>query len=193
MEPLACLKERASMRILNPSVVGSFSLVILVSGFAGSPAVGPPDAPEALRPPPDQVLVLEALATGVQIYECSASQDQPARFEWVFKAPEAELLDKSGRKVGKHYAGPTWESTDGSAVVGEVKARDAGPDPSAIPWLLLSAKSNSGNGIFSPIKSIQRLKTVGGKAPTSPCSQDNAQQVARVPYKASYYFYAAKQ
>ena len=181
------------MRILNARVMGSFSFLVLLCGCASSPAVRPPDAPETLRPPADQVLKLEALATGVQIYECSASQDQPARFEWVFKAPEAELSDRTGRKVGKHYAGPTWQSTDGSGVVGEVKARGAGPDPSAIPWLLLGAKSNSGTGVFSQVKSIQRLQTVGGKAPSEPCSQDNAQQVVRVPYKASYYFYVARQ
>src|SRR6266545_6964635 len=178
------------MRILNASVMGSLCVAALLSGCASSPAVRPPDAPEALRPPADQVLALEALATGLQIYECAASQDQPARFEWVFKAPEAELFDRTGRKVGKHYAGPTWESTDASAVVGEVKARDAGPDPSAIPWLLLSAKSNSGSGVFSQIKSIQRLQTAGGKAPSAPCSRDNAQQVVRVRYRAAYYFYA---
>src|SRR5262245_54136233 len=180
------------MRMHNARVMRSVSVVALLSGCASSPAVGPPDAPEALRPPGDQVLALEALATGVQIYECAANQDQPPRFEWVFKAPEAELFDRADRKIGKHYAGPTWESTDGSAVVGELKARDAGPDPSAIPWLLLNAKSTSGDGVFSQIKSIQRLQTVGGKAPSQPCSRDNAQQVARVPYKATYYFYVAK-
>jgi hypothetical protein len=168
-------------------------VVIALSGWASSPAVRPPDAPEALRPPADQAVVLEALARGVQIYECSASQDKPEHFEWVFKSPEAELFDRTDRKIGRHYAGPTWESSDGSAVVGEAKARDAGPDPSAIPWLLLSAKSNSGTGVFSQVKSIQRLQTVGGKAPSAPCSRDNAQQIVRVPYTAAYYFYAAKQ
>jgi Protein of unknown function (DUF3455) len=181
------------MRTLNASVMVSFSVVALLSGYARSLTAAPPEAPEALRPPADQVLALEALATGVQIYECSAGKDQAARLEWVFQAPEAELFDKEGRKVGKHYAGPTWESTDGSAVVGEVKARDAGPDPNAIPWLLLSAKSNSGRGVLSQIKSIQRLQTVGGKAPSAPCTRDTAGQVVRVPYKAVYYFYAAKQ
>ncbi len=178
------------MRILNASVMASFAVVVLLSGGGGSAVARLPDAPEALRPPADQVLALDALATGVQIYECSAGQDQPPRFDWVFKAPEAELFDGKGRKVGRHYAGPTWESTDGSTVVGEVKARDAGPDPSAIPWLLLSAKSNSGSGVFSQIKSIQRLQTAGGKAPSAPCSRDNAQQVVRVRYRAAYYFYA---
>jgi hypothetical protein len=181
------------MRGLSASVILPFSTVLLLSGCASSQAVRPPDAPQELRPPADQVLAFEARATGVQIYECSASQDQPARFEWVFKAPEAELADRTGRKIGKHYAGPTWESADGSAVVGEAKARNGGPDPSAIPWLLLSAKSNSGTGVFSQIKSIQRLQTVGGKAPAAPCSRDNAQEVARVPYKAGYYFYVTRQ
>src|SRR5262252_2615681 len=99
------------MMMLNARLMRSFSVVALLSGCASSPAVGPPDAPEALRPPADQVLALEAFATGVQIYECAANQDQPPRFDWVFKAPEAELLDKAGPKIGKHYAGPTWEST----------------------------------------------------------------------------------
>lgn len=178
------------MRILTAVAIGSFSAVIL--SCASSQTVRPPDAPQELRPPEDQVLALEALATGVQIYECSAGKDQPARFEWVFKAPVAELFDKTGRKIGKHYAGPTWESADGSAVVGEVKARNGGPDPNAIPWLLLGAKSNTGAGVFSQVKSIQRLQTVEGKAPSTPCGQDNAQQVVRVPYKATYYFYAAR-
>jgi hypothetical protein len=181
------------MRIPGASVVGSLFVVIALSGWASSPAVGPPDASEALRPPADQEVVLEALARGVQIYECSASQDKPEHFEWVFKSPEAELFDGKGQKIGKHYAGPTWESTDGSAVVGEAKARDAGPDPNAIPWLLLGAKSNSGTGLLSQVKSIQRVQTVGGKAPSAPCGRDNAQQVVRVPYTAAYYFYAARQ
>jgi hypothetical protein len=181
------------MKILNSSVLLSFSLVALLSGSASSQALTPPDAPAALRPAADHVLTLEAFATGVQIYECSAGKDRPTRFEWVFKAPEAELSDRAGKKIGKHYAGPTWESNDGSTVVAEVKARDDGPDPSAIPWLLLGAKSNSGSGVFSQIKSIQRLQTVGGKAPSAPCGQGNAQEVARVPYKAGYYFYASRQ
>src|SRR5206468_420762 len=96
------------------------------------------------RTPATEVLSLETEATGVQIYECNAGKDVPTRFEWVFKAPEADLFDRAGNKIGKHYAGPTWESNDGSKVVGEVKAQNAGPDSGAIPWLLLNAKSTSG-------------------------------------------------
>jgi len=84
------------------------------------------------------------------------------------------------------------EANDGSKVAGEVKARDDGPAATAIPWLLLTAKSPSGNGVFSRTQSIQRLYTVGGKAPAGGCSKAQLGKAARVPYKATYYFYAAK-
>ncbi len=164
------------------------ALVALVAGCASS-TMGVPDN---LKPPATEKLSLAAQATGVQIYECNASKDDPARFEWIFKAPEAELFDRAGNKIGRHYAGPTWESNDGSKVVGELKARDNGPDPNAIPWLLLSAKSTSGTGVLSQTKSIQRVDTVGGKAPAEACGPTQAGRVARVGYKATYYFYAAR-
>lgn len=148
--------------------------------------------PEKLKLPDTQKLSLEVKAAGVQIYACSVSKADPARFEWVFKAPEADLFDGAGKKIGSHYAGPTWESTDGSKVVGEVKAKDDGPDPAAIPWLLLSAKSNSGTGVFARTLSIQRLHTVGGKAPADGCDQAHADKEARIAYKATYAFSVAK-
>jgi len=70
-----------------------------------------------------------------------------------------------------------------------VKARDPGPTPSAIPWLLLAGKSTGGAGVFTSTKSIQRVQTTGGIAPSSPCISANAKQVARIPYTATYYFY----
>lgn len=169
-----------------------FSVAILAaSGCASSPTAAPPDVAAPLRPPSGQIVFLEALASGVQIYECTSKADRPATYEWIFRAPEAALVDRSGRSLGTHYAGPTWESTDGSSVIGEVTARDPGTSPSAIPWLLLSAKSTAGAGVFGATKSIQRVQTVGGVAPTDACSASNAKQVARVPYTATYFFYRA--
>ena len=139
-----------------------------------------------------QALSLETHAAGVQIYDCMPGKDDPARFEWVFRAPEADLFDAAGKKIGKHYAGPTWASNDGSKVVGEVKARDDGPDVNAIPWLLLSAKSTSGVGALGKTVSVQRLQTVGGKAPSGGCSPSQADKEVRVPYSAMYYFYVLR-
>jgi hypothetical protein len=76
------------MSILNASVMGWFSAAALLSGCVSSSVVKPPDAPERLRPPANQVLAFETLATGVQIYECEARRDQPALFEWAFRAPQ---------------------------------------------------------------------------------------------------------
>src|SRR6267154_14553 len=165
------------------------SLAAILAGCAASNVGTNPLVPENLKVPAGQTLSLVSPATGVQIYECGAIKADPARFEWIFKAPEADLFDLSGKKIGKHYAGPTWESNDGSKVVGQVKARDDGPNANAIPWLLLNAKSTSGNGVFSQTQSIQRVNTVGGKAPVGGCTQAQAGKDARIAYRAAYYFY----
>ena len=174
---------------MRPSslAVVALPVLVLLAECAAAQSPAPPKVPEALRAPAGQSLYLEALAKGVQIYECSRKGD--SAYEWAFKAPEASLADRSGRSLGKHYAGPTWEGLDGSTVVGEAKARDPGPKASAIPWLLLSAKANTGSGTFAAAKSIQRLATEGGLAPAEPCTGSKLKQVARVPYTATYYFY----
>jgi len=170
------------------ALIGALSLVALLEACALQKSNPVPMVPDNLRVAPTENLALEARAVGVQIYDCRPAQN-PARFEWVFRAPEADLFDASGKKIGKHYAGPTWELDDGSKVVGEVKARDDGPDVNAIPWLLLSVKSSAGGGEFAKTSSIQRVDTVGGKAPSAACSEAQVGQELRVPYSATYCFY----
>ena len=163
---------------------------IITASFAAVIAMADTTAvPEKLKPSAGEVLALETSATGVQIYECAAGK---AGFEWVFKGPEAELFDRAGKRIGKHYGGPTWEANDGSKVVAGVAARNDAPDANAIPWLLLSAKSNAGAGVFSRTTSIQRVRTAGGTTPTEACGQAEAGKVARMAYTATYYFYARK-
>jgi hypothetical protein len=168
----------------------SFAIAALVlTGCAGSSGLTQPNVPAQLKPPSDQIAFLEAQASGVQIYECLPKQTQPGTFEWLFRAPEAKLTDRGGSEIGKHYAGPTWEANDGSRVLGEVRARDPGPDPKAIPWLLLATKATFGKGLLVQTLSIQRVATTGGANPTEPCAAGNVNQFARVPYSATYYFY----
>jgi hypothetical protein len=186
----------ASLRYSNAMRV---AISIATVGVAALPAlsgcamcrVKPPQVPTALRAPVEQKLFLEARATGVQIYECSSKPDAAGVFSWNFQAPEATLNDRWGHSIGRHYAGPTWELRDGSSVVGEVVARDPGPDPAAIPWLLLKEKSTSGTGKLSRTQSILRARTAGGVAPTGPCTAALAHTLVRVPYTAAYYFYRA--
>jgi hypothetical protein len=140
-----------------------------------------------LEVPAGNELDMQLDAVGVQIYTCTSTASGNA---WVFRAPEAALYERDGQLAGKHYAGPTWESLDGSTVVG---ARVAGssPDASAIPWLLLRAVSHSGAGKMEEITFIQRVATRGGLAPADGCGASNVGDVARVPYSATYCFYEA--
>jgi len=130
-------------------------------------------------------------ARGVQIYECRAQPNAASGALWVFVAPEAELLDARGAVTGKHYAGPHWESLDGSKIIGAVKARADAPQSDAIPWLLLSAKSVGGPGRFANVTSVQRIHTVGGLAPSKPCNGSTLGAIERVPYSADYLLYAS--
>ncbi len=138
-------------------------------------------------------MILVAHATGTQIYVCQAGAEQ--KLGWVFKAPGAELTDATGKKVAHHFAGPTWKHADGSEVKAKVVAKQDAPKaeagkPEAIPWLLLSATSHTGEGIFSRVTSIQRIHTEGGMPPeATSCDGANAGKEAGTAYAADYYFY----
>jgi hypothetical protein len=163
----------------------------LVAGCATATVQAPADIPAGLAVPRGQVPFVEALATGVQIYECDAAPGAASPGTWKFQAPEAVLVDPSGRAIGKHYAGPTWESVDGSRVVGQVSSSVPSPDPRSISWLSVTVRSSVGPGAFASATSVLRMRTSGGVAPDEPCNASNAKQVARVPYKATYYLYRA--
>ena len=136
-----------------------------------------------LQVPAGNKVAFHVYAEGVQIYRWNGTS-------WAFVAPEAVLFagDEDDDPVGTHYAGPTWESNSGSKVVGKVLERCT-PDLDAIPWLLLEAVSSEGPGIFDGVTYIQRLYTVGGKAPADP--GDFSGEEVRVPYTAEYFFYRA--
>jgi hypothetical protein len=179
----------------------AFLPTTLLAGLAAcasapAPSTTPaPAIPPALQPAAGQTLLKVVAARGVQIYECRAKKDAAgaatAGTEWAFVAPEAELLDASGQVVGKHYAGPHWEAKDGSKIKGAVKARADAPQAGAIPWLLLATESDGPAGAYARVTSIQRVNTVGGAAPTTPCGAAELGQQARVPYTADYRLFTA--
>jgi hypothetical protein len=172
--------------------IARFSLACVAAGCASLEAQKPTvQVPDSLKPGANESLALVVPAKGVQIYECRAGKDQNGTYEWAFVAPEAELFDAKGNRIGRHYAGPHWESADGSRIVGAAKQRADAPAPGAIPWLLLGAKSVGPEGAFSRVTSVQRVATVGGVAPAGGCAQAGLQ--ARVPYTADYYFFAVRQ
>lgn len=165
----------------------TFVLVALAGIFAG--VAGAQQVPAALQTPADEQLVVQAHAKGEQIYSCKVDGPQAA---WTLKAPDAQLFDKDGKAFGKHFAGPSWEAGDGSRVVGKAAANAPSPDADSIPWLLVKVVSHEGNGVLTPVTSIQRINTKGGKAPASGCDAGHARQETRVPYSADYLFFAPK-
>jgi hypothetical protein len=175
---------------MKHSLIDGLAFVLLATALAGCASA--PTVPGQLRVPGAQTLIKELHATGVQIYECQPAKGDASQFEWSFKAPEAALSTKTGRNIGKHYAGPTWEAKDGSRVVGELVASSPGTKPNSIPWLLLRAKATAGNGLFAHVQFIQRLNTVGGSMPAGGCSRPQAGQQLRAAYTADYLFYGSK-
>ena len=90
-------------------------LATLAAAFMFAVAHAATTVPENLRPAPNETLTLETKATGVQIYTCGASKDNPTRYEWTFKAPEAELFDPSGARVDRHEGIPGRQREDEAA------------------------------------------------------------------------------
>jgi hypothetical protein len=194
------------MKSPNPGSRGFFTAVNLALPAAAFWLVGcatparagndhrAPEVPASLQVPDGNRVSFHAYAVGVQIYTATVSPTDPTQFVWTFKAPEAVLFDADGNVVGTHYAfaGPTrpaWESESGSRVVGARTVPPVTVTSTAIPWLILSAvpADTIGPGIFARTTYIQRVNTTGGLAPAAAPTQAN--QEARVPYTAEYFFY----
>ena len=161
------------------AVVLGVACGVLAGGARADVAV-----PEALAVPADMQLVLSTHAEGAQVYGCD-----PAKSAWTLKGPDANLFNEKGAPIGKHYAGPSWELSDGSLVTGEAVAKDAGPDADAVAWLLLKVKTNSGKGLLAKAGLVQRIETKGGQPPKGDCKPG---EETRSAYSATYRFFAVK-
>lgn len=139
-----------------------------------------PQVPAEIQVPKGHKVRFHGYAEGVQIYTWNG-------INWGSSVPEAVLYDKHDHVVAIHYAGPTWESDDGSYVVGALPPQRVTVDPNSIPWLLLGVAHAEGPGVFKATTFIHRVNTVGGNPPTVPGTVIG--QVARVPYSADYFFY----
>lgn len=160
------------------------TLAVAAVAFSAAPS-GDDPLPDTLRPQAGLRELATLSASGVQIYECrrGAADASPA---WAFVAPEADLFDPTGQRVGSHGAGPFWADADGSRIVGSVLARAEAPRADAIPWLLLATRSEAGAGRLSAVAQVQRIRTAGGLAPAGGCTAQTLGQQARVPYRADY-------
>ena len=97
----------------------------------------------------------------------------------------------NGASAGHHFAGPTWQANDGSAIVGAVISSSPSPQAGSVAWLILGAKSHSGTGRFADISYVVRSLTEGGAAPAMGCDAGHAGGETRVGYQATYLFFPA--
>jgi hypothetical protein len=147
----------------------------------------PPTA-RAAEPLPDaiaasgQTAVLTLHAEGAQVYECKAGAD--GKPIWSFREPIATLL-AGGKTVGRHYTGPNWEHSDGSAVAAKVAGNAPGATVNDIPWLKLEVTSHRGSGVLADVATVQRINTKGGKRDGA-C--ETVGSFLNVPYSADYVF-----
>jgi len=145
-----------------------------------------PTVPSKIAVDPGYKVFLIGHAVGVQIYSCNGAS-------WTFVAPRANLYGDNGQLITTHFAGPRWQARDGSVALGS-RVDGVTVDPTAIPWLLLSAKSEAGldGDRLAGTKFIQRIATVGGIAPpAADCNAGTAGAIEEVPYTADYVFWKA--
>ena len=153
------------------------ALLLAASPFSVSAA----EIPAAIAAP-GETIVLSVHAEGAQVYECKAGTD--GKLGWLFREPIATLM-ADGKTVGRHYAGPNWEDVDSSAVTGKAAGNAPGATANDIPWLKLEVTAHRGNGVLTPVTTVQRINTSGGKLDGA-CDKAGATKSA--PYSADYVF-----
>jgi hypothetical protein len=78
-------------------------------------------------------------------------------------------------------------------IIGVVVAQAPAPEPHAIAWLLLRAKSHEGSGVLTGAELVRRTDTLGGAPPAAACDATHTGTQARMRYTAHYLFYTAPQ
>ena len=146
--------------------------------------------PEAVRAPAGATQRMVATGVGEPTYECRDKAGAAGQQEWAFVGPVATLVAGTDRKaVGKYYAGPTWESMDGSKITGKQVAVAPSPGTGNIPLQLVKTDPAMGAGAMQGVTYIQRVNTKGGVAPAMACDATSKGQRRQVPYEADYVFY----
>lgn len=170
-------RTRTNARLAaRAALAAAMALPALAAAAAGAER----ELPAAIAAP-GETPILTLHAAGAQLYEC---KEAGGKLTWAFREPIASLM-QDGRTVGRHYAGPTWEHADGSAVVAKSAASAPGETADDAAWLKLDVVARRGSGILTPATSIQRINTHGG-ALSGACAERGA--VRAVPYSADYVF-----
>lgn len=172
------LARRNRLALLVVQVVG---LIVLVLCAIDAQRAQAQDLPEPADGAARKVL-MTVRADGVQIYTCV--QDNRGQRAWQFREPLATLMI-NGKTVGRHFAGPTWQLDDRSAVVGKVVTQAPGATANDISLLRLNVVTHQGEGGLAQVMAVERLHTQGGVFSGS-CAQVG--ELHLEPYSADYRF-----
>ena len=167
----------------------------LLAACASGPMMAKPydqaALPGAVQVPAGHKVAMETVGMGQITYECRAKAAAAGEFEWFFVGPDAKLMDRNGRQVGKYFGPPaTWENMDGSKVTA-TQVAVAPAMAGSIPYQLVKANPAVGSGMMTGTTYIQRVATRGGVAPSMPCAAGNLGAKQVVQYQADYIFYRA--
>jgi hypothetical protein len=177
--PIPRGKQPRGMRL----PIGPFACCLTIAAIV---SVNPQRAKAADLPENIEIKDATTIATvhaeGVQIYECKTGSDN--KMSWQFREPLATLL-QDGTTIGRHFAGPGWEFTDGSTIKGKVASQAPGATQNDIALLRLDVVEHRGDGVLSKVTAVQRLDTKGGVY-SGPCDQPGAMHLE--PYTARYVF-----
>jgi hypothetical protein len=156
------------------------------SSASATPTVATPSLGffSKIKVPDDRVAVLKLSARGAQVFRC---EKQDGRNVWAFRQPDSELLDGTGKAVGRHGANFSFEHADGSRLVATISAYDEAPRTTDLRWLLMTTRS-FGAGALEGVTHVQRVNTSGGMPPTS-CEAGQLGKLLRVDFTSDFVFY----
>ena len=183
-----------------PFIIGSGCVALLTACAAprpafppasgsASPVAAPVPAPSLgffskIKAPSTHVPSLQLASRGVQIFRCEKREEG---LVWVFRQPQADLLEPDGKAVGKHGANFSFEHDDGSRLVSTIVAYDEASKPTDLRWLLLTTRS-FGKGALENVTHVQRVNTSGGMPPAR-CDASQLNQLLRVDFTSDFIFY----
>ena len=173
-------------------------------------AITAPPVPTRIQAPEGNEAFLIGHATGTQNYVCSpcdaTKANCPLGVAFALFTPQATLFDDAGEQIITHFFSPnpvengiiraTWQDSKDTSTVW-AKAVDAVTvRPDSITWVLLNVKDTgtrigpTGGDRLTKTTFIQRIRTLGGLAPSTGClsSLDLGHQEF-VPYRSDYVFF----
>lgn len=173
--------------------------------------VTPPSVPAGLDVEPGNVPFLLGHAEGTQNYVCApcdpTKANCPLGVAFALFTPQATLFDDQGGQLTTHFNSPnpeengviraTWQDSRDTSRVFAKLVKGVTVREDSIDWLLLNVKDTgtqvgSTGDRLTKTTFIQRVNTVGGRAPSTGClSQQDLGRQAFIRYSSDYVFYKA--